>query len=290
LFYAAEDADAAAARASGRSIRDEKIVADWNGLMIAALASGAAILDDENLASAARRAADSLLRSLRRSDGRLLHQQGQEAFLDDYAFTTWGLLNLYEATFEIRYLQAAIELQGRADALFRDRDGRYFVTVADAQPLLLRPRQATDEAIPAGSSVQLLNLLRLARITMKNDYQERATALLRASSDELTLAPSLSTQLLSGLDFLLGPSYEVVLSGKDVHALKRAVFKGFVPNKVVLHRPSGVAPITRIAPFTEAQEPLGRRATAYVCTGYRCKLPTTDPAGVRTALNPSENP
>ncbi len=285
MFYAAEDGDAA--KASGRSNRDEKIVADWNGLMIAALASGAAILDDAAYATAARRAADSLLTTLRRQDGRLLHQSGQAGYFDDYAFTTWGLLNLYEATFDVHYLQTAIALQRQANALFRDRDGRYYVTVADAEPLLLRPRQMGDGAIPSGNSVQLMNLLRLSRITMNDEYGTLANDLLRATADEVSLAPSLSTQLLSGLDFLLGPSYEIVLAGKDVRAMRRAVFDVYVPNKVVLHRPAADSEITRLAPFTQAQESRGGRATAYVCTDYRCQLPTTDPEQVRASLRRS---
>ena len=272
-FYAAIDADAG---------RDEKIVADWNGLMIAALAAGAATLDDASYAAAAKRAADSLLSTLRRPDGRLLHQSGQPGYLDDYAFTAWGLLNLYEATFDLRYLQAAIALQRDAVRLFRDGKGRFFVTAADAEPLLLRPRQTADAAIPSGNSVQLMNLLRLTHMTMNEEYAKWANELLRATATDE--APSAATHLLSGVAFLLGPSYEVVLAGSDVRALRRAVFEGFVPNKVVLNRPRGDSEITRIAPFTAAQQPRRGRATAYVCTDYRCRLPTSDPDAVRASL------
>ncbi len=169
-----------------------------------------------------------------------------------------------------------------SDRLFRDGDGRFFVTAADAERLLLRPRQTADAAIPSGNSVQLMNLLRLAHMTMNEEYAKRANDLLRATaSDE---APSAATHLLSGVDFLLGPSYEVVLAGNDVRALRRAVFEGFVPNKVVLNRPRGDSEITRIAPFTAAQQPRRGRATAYVCTDYRCRLPTSDPEQVRASL------
>jgi len=264
--------------------RDEKIVADWNGLMIAALASGASILDDTAYAAAARRAADALLSSLRRPDGRLLHQSGQPGYLDDYAFTTWGLLNLYEATFDVRYLQTAIALQRDAVRLFRDGGGRFYVTAGDAEPLLLRPRQTADGAIPSGNSVQLMNLLRLAHITMSQEYANWANDLLRTTAEDEAQAPSAATHLLTGVDFLLGPSYEIVLAGKDVRALRRAVFDRFVPNKVVLHRPRAGSEITRIAPFTEAQQPRGGRATAYVCTDHRCRLPTSDPEMVRASL------
>src|SRR5205807_10658141 len=137
--------------------RDVKVVADWNGLVIAALAAGASALDEPSYAAAARRAADVLLSSLRRNDGRLLHQARQNGFLDDYAFTTWGLLNLYEATFDVRYLQTAISLQAGAARLFRDATGRFYVTASDGEQLLVRPRLTADAAIPSGSSVQVMN-------------------------------------------------------------------------------------------------------------------------------------
>lgn len=280
LFFAAEDADRG---------RDEKLVADWNGLMIAALAAGASALDEPSYGAAAQRAADALLSNLRRNDGRLLHQAGQNGFLDDYAFTTWGLLNLYEATFDIRYLQAAISLQAGAARLFRDATGRFYVTASDGEQLLVRPRLTADAAIPSGSSVQAMNLLRLARITMNDDYEKQARQLLEAAADEVRTAPSSATHLLSALDFQLGPSYEIVLAGRDVSALRRAVFHAFVPNKVVLHRPPGAAAITRIAPYTEAQTARGSKATAYVCTAFRCKLPTNDPAEVAASLRPPSN-
>ncbi len=279
LFFAAEDADGG---------RDEKLVADWNGLMIAALAAGAVTLDDPAYATAARRAADTLLSTLRRSDGRLLHQPGQDGFLDDYAFTTWGLLNLYEATFEVRYLQAAISLQADATRLFRDAAGRFYVTASGGEQLLVRPHLTADAAIPSGSSVQAMNLVRLARITMNDDYEKQARQLLQSSEEEVRLAPSSATHLLSALDFLLGPSYEIVLAGRDVIALRRAVFASFVPNKIVLRRPPGATPITQIAPYTEPQTARDGKATAYVCTGFRCKLPTSDPAEVRASLRDAE--
>jgi uncharacterized protein YyaL (SSP411 family) len=126
-----------------------------------------------------------------------------------------------------------------------------------------------------------MNLVRLWRITARPEYETYANELLRAASDEVSLAPSASTHLLSALDFSLGPSQEIVLSGRDVSAMKRAVFSRFVPNKVVVHRPPGDAPrIVKIAPYTEAQRDIRGKATAYVCTNYMCRLPVTDPAKV----------
>ena len=266
-FFAAMDSD--------RKGRDEKIIADWNGLMIAALAYGASVLDEPKYADAAKRAAAAVL-------------DRKRPFLDDSAFLVWGLLNLYEATFELRWLEAAIAVENEAIRLFRDDSGRFYLTPANAEKLLVRPREAGDGAIPSGNSVQLMNLIRLARITAKPEYEKYAGELLRAAADEVSLAPSASTHLLSGLDFVLGPSFEIVLSGRDPAAMRRAVFTPFAPNKVVVHRPEGDAPpITKIAPYALEQKSLGGKATAYVCTNYLCKLPTTDAMRIAALLKPA---
>ncbi|MGZ5440561.1 MAG: thioredoxin domain-containing protein [Thermoanaerobaculia bacterium] len=275
-FYAAMDADEAyyAGKKAAKPGRDEKIIADWNGLMIAALAYGANVLDEPKYAEAGTRAADAVVAKRRR-------------FLDDSAFLVWGLLNLYEATFDIRHLETAIALNEEATKLFRDSAGRFYITPENAETLLVRPREVGDGAIPSGNSVQLMNLVRLSRITANEAYEKQAAELLRTASDEVSLAPVAATYLLSALDFSLGPSFEIVLSGDDVSAMRRAVFAPFVPNKVVVHRPSGASRITQIAPYTEEQRAIGGKATAYVCTNYACKLPTTDPASVWGAATAS---
>jgi uncharacterized protein YyaL (SSP411 family) len=269
-FYSANDSDE-------RTVRDEKILTDWNGLMIAALSQGAAVLDDASYALAARSAASVLL-----AQPHLRHSDKQPTvFLDDHTFLTWGLLNLYEATFEVRYLRKAIALERESLTRFRDPTGRFYLTPSGAATLLLRPRETSDGALPSGNSVQLMNLVRLARITGDAFYETAATNLLRTSADEITLVPSASAHLMSGLDFLLGPSFEIVLAGTDIRPLQRAVFSAFVPNKVVLH---GGADISSLASFTKLQRPIGGKATAYVCTNHLCRLPTGDPAKVQQLL------
>ncbi len=290
-FYSAQDSDERYYTASDRSklarpARDEKIIADWNGLMIASLAFGSVVLDDDAYAHAARRAAGFVLKNLRGTNGRLLHQTGRSAYLDDYAFVTWGLLNLYEATGDEGTLQAAIDLQNDALRFYRD-GGVFHLTANDAERLLVRPRQTLDGALPSGNSVELMNLVRLARMTAKPVYREAARGLLRTMPAEIVRVPSAAVYLMNGIDFLLGPSFEIVLAGNDVRPLRRAVFAGFVPDKVVLYRTTAIA---RIAPFTREQKPLHGAATAYVCTNYVCKLPTTDPARVRTLLEASPRP
>jgi uncharacterized protein YyaL (SSP411 family) len=264
-FYSASDSDE-------RGVRDEKILTDWNGLMIAALASGASVFDDEAYAAAAKRAAIVVL-----AGNRLQHQRGHAAYLDDYAFAVWGLLNLYEATFDVKYLERAIALERESLSRFRDADGRFYMTANDAEMLLVRPRETSDGSLPSGNSVQLMNLVRIARITGDPLFDKAASDLLRTSAGEVDVIPSASAHLMSAIDFLIGPSFEIVLTGGDVHSLQRAVFASFVPNKVVLRSGPDIA---RIAPFTKMQKAIRGKATAYVCTNQQCKLPTGDPSKV----------
>jgi uncharacterized protein YyaL (SSP411 family) len=271
-------------------LKDDKVLTDWNGLMIAALAAAAQAFDAPQYEAAAREAADFILRTLRTKDGRLLHRYraGDAAIaghLDDYAFTIWGLLNLYETSFDLRYLEAAIDLERQSVALFwDDQAGGFFLTAKDAETLLARPKEIYDGATPSGNSVQFLNLLRIARITADTELESRADKLVRAVSGDVLRSPASSPHLLSGAAFALGPSFEVVLAAanpasEDTQAMRRALYSRFVPNKVVVFRPAGEEEprIARIAPYTKPQRAIRGKATAYVCTNYNCKLPTTDP-------------
>lgn len=271
--------------------KDDKILTDWNGLMIAALAEAAQVFDRPDYDAAARRAAGFLLTRMRTKDGRLLHRfrDGEAAIpgkLDDYAFLTWGLINLYESSFEIQYLQAVIDLQRVAVQHFGDANGGFFLTADDAEQLLTRPKESYDGAIPSGNSAELLDLIRIGRITGDPAYESAADKLLRAFSGDVENAASAHTALLSGLDFALGPSFEIVLAGTpgapDLKALRATISRQFLPNKVVLFRPGGESnpPVTNIAAFTKPQVSIHNKATAYVCTNYVCKLPTTDPAAM----------
>ena len=271
--------------------KDTKILTDWNALMIAALARGAKVLGDESYAVYARTAADFILNTLRDSQDRLLHRysRGEAAILanlDDYAFLVWALIELYEATFELSYLQKALELNGEMIERFWDKNGPggFYFTADDAERLPVRRKEIYDGAIPSGNSVAALNLLRLGRITGDPGLEEKAVQILRVFSDDVGKAPMAFTQLMVALDFGLGPSVEVVVVGKpgalDTRQMFGVLWSVFLPNKVVLFRPEGedLPPVASIAKFTASQRAIGGRATAYVCQDYNCKLPTTDPA------------
>jgi uncharacterized protein YyaL (SSP411 family) len=269
-------------------IKDDKILTDWNGLMIAALAKGVKAFDEPEYAKAACRAADFILENMRKPDGRLWHryrdgQAGVQANVDDYAFLIWGLIELYEAIFNAKYLEVALAMTGDMVKHFWDEDGSgLYLTPDDGESLLVRKKEIYDGAIPSGNSVAMLNLLRLGRMTANSDLEEKAARISSAFSRSVKQLPSAHTQLMVALDFGIGPCYEVVIAGntqaEDTKAMVRALSTHFLPNKVVLLNPSGreSTEITKLAKFIKNQSSIGSRATAYVCMNYNCKLPTTD--------------
>jgi len=276
--------------------KDDKVLTDWNGLMIAALAKAARVLDEPRYAKAAQQAADFLWDNVRNEEGRLLKRfrDGEAALpahLEDYAFMVWGVLDLYESNFEIRNLQRAVELNEQMLEHFWDEEGGgLYFTADDVQGLPVRSKEIYDGAIPSGNSAAILNLLRLARITGRVEWEEKASLIARAFSTRVQRGPSAHALLLCALDFGFGPSHEVVIAGEsggaDTSEMLDALRGIFAPNKVVLFRPSGEgdAPITGIAPFTEKQTVLGGKATAYVCQNHRCELPTNDPEKMLASL------
>ena len=268
--------------------KDDKILTDWNGLMIAALAQAAQVLGDTGYADAGATAAEFVLKRLRRPDGRLLHryrdgEAGITAHLDDYAFTIWGLTQLYEATFQVPYLETALELnEDMLKHFWDDLGGGFFFTPDDGESLIIRKKEIYDGALPSGNAVAVLNLLRLARLTGRSDLDEKAAKTLAAFSKPIHELPSGYTQFLTAVDFAIGPSYEVVVAGpppgSDTAEMLKALRNRFMPNKVLLFRPSEEPSpeITRLAPFTAQQRPVDGKATAYVCVEGACKMPTTD--------------
>jgi len=271
-----------------RPRRDDKILVDWNGLMVAALAMGARALDEPAYADAAARAADFILARTARGEGRLYHrfrdgEAAVPAFLDDYAFLTWGLLELYEATFDVRYLKAALELARVTVELFWDeRNGGFFYAGADAEGLIVRKKELFDGAVPSGNAVATLNFLRLARLTGDASGEERAAATTRAFSGALAKTPAFFTFMMTALDFALGPSYEVVVVGdpaaEDTGEMLRALARAFFPNAVVAFKPAGEEEpeIVALAEYTRDLSQLNGRATAYVCERFSCRAPTND--------------
>ena len=268
--------------------KDDKILTDWNGLMIAALAKASQALNEDKFVEAAKRAADFVLDHLVTPEGRLLHRfrDGEAAipaYADDYAFFVWGMLELYEATFDIKYLESAMELnQMMIDHFWDEPNGGFFATPDDGEDLLARQKEVYDGATPSANSVSMLNLLRLARMTGKTGYEEKALQIGRAFSGDIAKSPVAYTQLLCALSFALGPSYEVVIAG-DYHSdgftdMLRVLRQKYIPNKIVLVNPAtDGAAIHRIAQFVGDLKPVEGKVTAYVCRNFSCSRPTSDP-------------
>jgi len=278
-------------------LKDDKILTSWNGLMIAALARGYQAFGEQAYVEAAQRASDFILKNLRATRGRLLrrYRQGDAAYpayLDDYASLVWGLIELYEATFEIPYLEEAIALnEAMIDIFWDKRDGGLYFTGKGNESLITRSKEIYDGALPSGNSVAALNFLRLGRMTGSIDLEQRAEQLLGAFSGQLTDQPMGYTQLLVALDFMVGLSQEIVIAGdpslESTQAMINTVQKSFLPNKVLLLRPqeSHGKRLASLAPFVKAMATLGNQPTVYVCEGYACKTPITDLAALKAALN-----
>jgi len=269
--------------------KDDKILTDWNGLMISAFAKAAKILGDEAYAATATKAADFVLTELIDEEGRLLkrYRQGESgltAHIEDYAFMIRGLLDLYETTFEVRYLEKAVELQAIADEFFLDEEkGGYFTVAEDAEQLIVRAKKLYGGAIPSGNAVSISNLSRLYRMTGNPGYAKRNDELIRAFSGEIGQQPMVYPVALCGLDFTFGPANEIVISGekdsKDTRAMIDALRKEFRPNQVILLRtPENADALAKLAPYTETQLSINGKATAYVCRNFACKVPTNEVA------------
>jgi uncharacterized protein len=277
--------------------KDDKILTDWNGLMIAALSKAAQAFQEPAYKDAARRASEFILARMRDPGGRLLHRyrDGEAAipaFLDDYAFLIWGLVELYEASFDAVHLVQAIELNEAMLGKFWDHEkGGLFLSADDADGMLVRTKEFYDGAIPSGNSVAMLNLLRLAHLAGNARYEEKAAHLLRVCSKTVAEAPYVHTQFMTGLDFSLGPSSQVVIVGNpgsdDTTSMIRRLQGSFLPHTVVMFRSTEEEDpgIIRLAEYTKDLESIGGKATAYVCRDFRCDLPTTDEQQMLSLLN-----
>ncbi|MBS4024918.1 MAG: thioredoxin domain-containing protein [Clostridia bacterium] len=286
--------------------KDDKILTDWNGLMIAAFALGGKVLDEPEYKEAAKKAADFVMSTIRQEDGRLLkrYREGEAALpahVDDYTFFIWGLIELYEATFEVRYLREALGLNDLLYEYFWDsvHGGLYF-TAKDGEALPARPKELYDGAVPSGNSVATLNNLRLARITGQDELEERANKIIQAFAGDIAQHPQAYTQMLSALDFFFGPSLEVVVVGdicsEETKDMLRAINEDFIPNKVVVVKPlkkkenagdkiaAGEDDVTGLIPYLKDFRDIGGRTTAYVCLDFACQQPTTDIKEIKKAL------
>ncbi len=268
-------------------LKDDKILVDWNGLMIAALSQGARVLDRPEYAAAAEKSAQFILTRMQADDDRLFHRfrEGElavEAQAADYAFLIHGLLNLYQATFNLSYAEKAAALQEKMLADFWDPDkGGFYSTANEGEALPVRPKELYDGAMPSANSVSLLNLLWLSRLTGDPQWDTKAQEQMRAFSGTVKAQPTAFTYFLLGVDFALRPGQEVVITGDpnktDAQQMLAALNLNFAPHKVALVKSDQNAErLAKFAGFTDGLELAQGKATAHICKGFACKEPTSD--------------
>ena len=274
---------------------DDKIITAWNGLMISAFSRAAQVLDDPAYLAAAQKSAQFIRAELWK-DGGLLRSYRQGAsnvagFCDDYAALIQGLLDLYEADFDTAWLQWALELQAKQDALFGDAaHGGYFGVQKDAPNILLRMKEDYDGAEPSPNSVAALNLLRLAQITDSKDFRDRAAKTLAAFAEQLTKTPTALPQMLVALDASLAEPRQVVIAGPRDDAATRALLREthahFLPNTLLLLADGGAGQkwLGERFEFVNTYGMLQGKPAAYVCKNFHCDLPTSDMVKLRELL------
>jgi uncharacterized protein YyaL (SSP411 family) len=269
-------------------LRDEKILSAWNGLMISAYARGAFVLEQRRYAEVAARAADFVLTKMRKN-GRLLrsYKDGKaehNAYLDDHAFLTAGLLDLYEVTHDLRWLREAIGLDRVLAKHYEDKEaGGFFMISDDHEKLLAREKPGYDGAEPSGNSVHALNLLRLYELTTDDAYRKRADRTLQAFGGTLDRSPTALSEMLLALDFRTDTPKEIILvtpeKESEAEPFLDRLRASFLPNHVV----AVVTGETQkehaaLVPLVKGKVARGGKATAYVCERQVCDLPTSDPA------------
>jgi hypothetical protein len=270
-----------------RPHRDDKVITAWNGLMISSLAYGGTVLGQEKYIAAAEDSAEFILSTLYKND-RLMryYRNGQvveKAFLDDYAFMAMALLDLYEATFDTKWLIGAKKLTEGMVELFADKEkGGFFLTGKDGEKLISRTRPSYDGAVPSGNSVAALVLLKLGRLTMDQSFMEQGGRTLEAFSQQLEQSPASSPAMLLAVDFWLGPTQEIVIAGNvdmaDTKQMLKLVHSKFLPNAVILLHEQGKkgTVIEQIVPFVKDQVAIDGKATAYLCENYICNQPVNN--------------
>ena len=269
---------------------DDKIIAAWNGLMISAFARAAQMLDDSRYLEIATRAAGFVRSNLYHSSGKILYRsyrQGRsnvEGFADDYAFVVQGLLDLYEASFDIEWLKLAIELQETQDRLFFDeKNGGYFSSSGRDESVFVRMKDDNDGAEPAASSVAALNLLRLSQIYDDHKIGERARKTIDAFATILSQFPSGMPQMLVAIQNSLGKPRQIVIAGKrdspETKALLKEVHRHFLPNTLVILADGGEGQkyLGEKNEAIRAMSLLEGKSAAYVCENFTCKAPVSDP-------------
>ncbi len=261
-----------------RPFKDDKVLVDWNGLMIAALSKASYVLNEKKYLKAAIKAADFILKELLTEDNKLFHcyikgQKTASAFLDDYAFLAWGLIELYEACFDEKYLLASSALTERLISDFWDeKKGGFYFTDNLSDKSIPRIKQVYDGAYPSGNSVALLNLLSLSLLMENEKLEHYANDMVGTFSYEVRANPAAYTFLLTALDFSVGPNYKIVLVGKidekDTQNMINTIRQVPVFNIALK--------VQKDEKSSDSYKRINGKAAAYVCRNKACMKPTSD--------------
>jgi len=282
-------------------LKDDKILADWNGLMIAALAMGARILNRPDYETAARRAARFILDRMRDAGGRLYHRfrEGEVAVdpqSSDYAFLIMGLLSLYRTTFDLSFAEEAVVLQQRMIEDFWDvSGGGFFSTAEGSDDLPVRPKELYDGAVPSANSVALFNLTTLFRLTGDPAWEERAQRLIQAFSGTVAGQPEAYAYFLCALDFALSPGQEVIITGErgapETEEILASLNRAYAPNRVAIFKSkANSARLAQFAPYTEGLPIQQGKTTVHICANGACTLSSDDPETMIAQLSADPSP
>ena len=284
-----EEARAALLEARSRRVwpgLDDKRLAAWNALAIAALADAGAVLGRPDYLDAARKCAGFVLGSMRDPDGRLLrtYKDGEarlNSYLEDHAFLLEALLTLYEASFEPHWFEQARDLADTMVVRFGDPErGGFYSTSVDHEELIARRKEVGDHPIPSGNSAAASGLLRLAALTGERSYEGEAEGIFALFGRPAVQHPDAFAHLLRALDFHLSPTREVALVGEELGELAKAVRATLRPHLVLAGGPEG----SETPPLMQGRTAVDGRAAAYVCEGFACRAPVTEPDQLAAAL------
>ena len=276
---------------------DRKVLAEWNGLAISALAQGYQVSGEARFLTAAQRAAAFVVDKMMQENGRILRRFrdgaiGIDGFLEDYAFVIEGLLDLYETDGDRRWLEASTRLADVLLASFQDsEEGGFYGSATHSEKLIFRQKNYYDGAVPSGASIALLDLLRLAELTTDKRFREPAELFLAQAAGFVRSQPHSHPQFACALEFFLSNPLEIVIVGPresaETRALREEVWRRFLPGKVLVHTESkeAASSLASLVPLAESKLAIAGKPTAYVCRQQVCKLPAKTLAQLREQLD-----
>ncbi len=281
-----------------RPQKDDKILTDWNGLMISALARGYQITSEEKYRVAARRCAKFIQQNLSTSSGLMrVYRAGnikQQGFITDYAFLINGLVDLYESDFDVKWLEWADQLAIEMLAKFEDKEnGGFFMTIPNQADLLVRQKDSYDGAIPSGNSVATMALMRLSLLLDNKSYRDTAERTLRSLAASANKVPMAYMNLLNAADMTFHQPHEIAIVGRpsdeSTQALIHCAYQTYIPGRVIaFYDPAdpAISKITATIPLLRGRTMINGKATAYVCQNFVCQMPTNDVNVLSEQLRP----